>query len=150
MPTLVYNGGLEQLARALAELDVAALDVMLVNDSYVVNRDHTFVDDGSPNDPASHEITLAGYTRQTLANKVLTRDDANDMVYLDADDALFGTLPAGETIGGAVLLRNAGGADAANPLIAFYGMGNTPTRGVDVTVRWNAPSNGGVLKLISP
>jgi hypothetical protein len=148
MANAVYNKGLEELGKALTDLDGSDLRALLVKSSYTFNKDHLTVDDGSANDPASHEIAVAGYARQALASKVVTRDDANDFAYLDADDAVFTGLAAGETIGGAVLYRNSG-ADGTSPLIAFYDLVDTPTNGGNVTIQWNTPANGGVLKLTS-
>jgi hypothetical protein len=142
----VYNKGLEELAKALTDLDASDLRVLLVKSSYTFNKDHLTVDDGSANDPASHEVTVSGYARQALANETVTRDDTNDFAYLDADDAVFTALAAGETIGGAVLFRHTG-TDTTAPLIAFYDLVDTATNGGNVTVQWNTPANGGVLKL---
>lgn len=148
MANLVYNKGLEELGKATTDLDGSTLTLMLVKSSYSVNKDHLFVDDGSANDPASHEVTVGGYSRQNLANKTVTRDDTNDFAYLDADDIAYGALAAGETIGGAVLFRNTG-SDATSPLIAFYDLTDTPTNGSTITNQWATPANGGVLKLAS-
>ena len=143
----VYNKGKAEIAKALTDLDGSTLKLMLVDSTYTFNPDLTFIDDGSANDPASKEITVSGYARQTLANKAVTQDDTNDFAYLDADDVVFTALVAGQTIGGAVLFRDAGGADTANIPIAFYDLTDTPTNGGNVTVQWNTPANGGVLKL---
>jgi hypothetical protein len=142
----VYNKGLEELAQALTDLQGADLRLMLVKSTYTFNKDHLTVDDGSANDPLSHEITVSGYARQALANEAVTRDDTNDFAYLDADDVVFTALAAGETIGGAVLFRHTG-TDTTAPLIAFYDLVDTATNGGNVTVQWNTPANGGVLKL---
>ena len=142
----VYNKGLEELAQATTDLQGADLRLLLVKSSYTFNKDHLTVDDGSANDPASHEVAVSGYARQALANEVVTRDDTNDFTYLDADDVVFTALAAGETIGGAVLFRHTG-VDTTAPLIAFYDLVDTATNGGNVTVQWNTPANGGVLKL---
>lgn len=146
MANLVYNAGLEELGKATTDLDSADLRVLLVKTTYTANKDHLLVDDGSANDPASHEIAVAGYARQALANKAVTRDDTNDFAYLDADDVVFTSLTTGETIGGAILYRHTG-ADGTSPLIAFYDVADTPTNGGNVTIQWATPANGGVLKL---
>lgn len=143
-----YNKGLEELAKALTDLDGSDLKVLLVKDTYTFNKDHLWVDDGTVDDPASHEISVVGYARQTLASKAVTRDDANDFAYLDADDSSFTTLTAGQTAGGAVLFRNTG-VDTTSPLIAFYDLVDTPTNGGTITVVWAAGTAGGVIKLIS-
>lgn len=148
MANAVYNKGLEELGKALTDLDGSDLRVLLVQSSYTFNADHLFVDNGDANDPQSHEVSVSGYSRQTLANKVVTRDDANDFTYLDADDAVYTALVAGQTIGGAILFRHTG-TDTTAPLIAFYDLVDTATNGGNVTVQWATPANGGVLKLRS-
>lgn len=148
MANAVYNKGLEELAKALSDLDGSDLRVLLVKSTYTFSKDHLFVDDGSADDPASHEVTVAGYTRQTLANKVVTRDDTNDFTYLDGDDVVFTGLAAGETVGGAILFRHTG-TDTTAPLMSFYDLVDTATNGGNVTMQWNTPANGGVLKLQS-
>jgi len=148
MPT-VYNKGLEEIAKALTDLDGSDLRVLLVRETYVFNADHAFVDDGSANDPQSHEVSVGGYARQALANKAVTKDDATDKAYLDADDAVFAALAAGQTAHAAILYRHTG-TDTTSPLIAFYDMADTLTNGGNITVQWATPANGGVLKLSSP
>jgi hypothetical protein len=148
MANAVFNKGLEEIAKALTDLDGSDLRVLLVKSTYTFNKDHLTVDDGSANDPASHELTVGGYARQALANKTVTRDDTNDFAYLDADDVPFGALATGETIGGVVLFRHTG-TDTTAPLIAFYDVTDTPTNGAAVTHQWATPANGGVLKLAS-
>lgn len=148
MADLVYNKGLEEIAKALSDLDGSDLRVMLVKSTYTPSKDHLFVDDGTVDDPASHEISVAGYSRQALASKAVTRDDANDMAYLDADDPAFGSLVAGQTIGGMVLFRHTG-VDTTAPLIAFYDLADTPTNGSPISVAFAAPASGGALKLES-
>jgi len=148
MADLVYNKGLEEVGKAATDLDGSDLRIMLVRETYVANKDHLFVDDGTPDDPLSHELGVAGYTRIALANKVIARDDVNDFAYLDADDPVWASLATGQTIGGAVLYRHVG-ADTVNPLIAFYDVTNTPTNGGQVTHQFATPANGGALKLVS-
>jgi hypothetical protein len=139
----VYNRGKYLIANAGANLASADLRVLLVKDTYVFDATHNFVSDVIA---GAKEISVAGYARQALANKTLTEDDANNFAYLDADDALFATLAAGQTVGGAVLYKfNA--ADGAAEVIAFYDPVDTLTNGGDITVIWNAPASGGVLKL---
>lgn len=151
MANLVYNKGLEELAKALTDLDNSDLRLLLVKDTYVANKDHLFIDDGSPDDPLSHEITVTGYARQALANKAVTRDDAGDFAYLDADDVVFAGLSgSSQTCHGAVLYRHTG-VDTMAPLIAFFDLTDTAIGGsvTSFTVQWATPATGGVLKLAS-
>lgn len=137
--------GLDDLL-AYASGSPAQLILMLVKDTYVFDADQDFIDDGTADDAVSHEITVSGYTRQALATVTVTIDDTNDVAYLDADDVVFAGLAAGQTIGGAVLFLDLG-ADGASVPIAFYDLEDTGTDGTDVTITWNTPANGGVLKV---
>lgn len=145
----VYNREKRNLANGTSNLAEAGLDlrVMLVNTGYTFNPDHNFVDNSGAGDPIDQEITVGGYARQALANQTVTQDDTNDFAYLDADDAVFTALASGQTIGGAIVFDNAGGADTARFLIAFYDLTDTATNGGNVTIQWATPANGGVLKL---
>lgn len=120
------------------------LKVMLVDDTYVGNADDQFVDDGTANDPASHEISVSGYTggfggagRKTLAGKSIAPDFTDDVAYFDANDVTWTALGAGATIGAALLIRE-GTNDADSRVIAKFDVTDTPTNGGDVTLVWHA------------
>jgi len=143
----VYNRAKFLLAGAGLDLDTADLRLMLVNTGYTFDNNHNFIDNAGAGDPIDQEITVGGYARVALTTKTLTEDDTNDMAYLDADDVVFTALAAGQTIGGAILFDNAGGADTARIVIAFYDLVDTATNGGNVTVQWAVVASGGVLKL---
>jgi len=143
----VYNRGKQLLAVAGLNLDTADLRLMLVNATYTFDNNHNFIDNSGAGDPIDHEISVGGYARQALTTTTVTEDDANDFAYLDADDVVFTALTAGQTIGGAILFDQAGGADTARAVIAFYDLVDTATNGGNVTIQWATPANGGVLKL---
>lgn len=137
----VYNKGKYLLATGL-NLSSADVRLLLVKSTYTFNPDHNFI---SP-DVGAEEISVGGYARQALTTKTVTEDDTNDFAYLDADDLVFTSLVAGQTIGGAILYQyNA--ADASAALLAFFDLTDTATNGGNVTVQWATPANGGVLKL---
>lgn len=144
----VFNNGKTEIAKATTDLDGSTLKVMLVNSSYTLDVDQQFIDNGSAaaNDPKNREITVGGYARQTLTTKVVTQDLTNDFAWLGADNPVFSSLVAGQTIGGAVLFRDTG-TDTTCPLIAFYDLTDTATNGGNVTIQWASAANGGVLKL---
>lgn len=119
------------------------LKVMLVNSTYTGVAEDQYVDDGTANDPASHEISVTGYTpgfsgsgRKTLAGATLTTDDTNDVVVFDANDVTWTTLAAGATIGAILLYKN-GTSDADSQLIAKFDVTNAATNGTDVNAQWN-------------
>lgn len=112
----------------------ATIRVLLTSTSYTYDPDHSTVADVS-----GSEIGVTGYARATLASPTVTVDAANNRVVLDAADVTYSSLAAGATIGGAVLFRRAGGADASSdPLLAFVDLTDTPTNGGDVIVQWSA------------
>lgn len=140
----VYNRGLFEIANAAADLDGADLRVLLVNSGYVFSKAHNFVAD-----VAANEISAVGYARQTLANKVVVEDDSNNRAYLDADDPVFPSMAAGQTIGGAVLFRHTGN-DATAPCIIFIDVADVATAGTAWTLTFAAPEVGGILYLYQP
>lgn len=153
MPNLVYNRG--KFVVGQINTSAATLQLMLVSTGYVADQDHNFVNSntssGANGEPKVYEISVGGYSRQTLASLALFEDDSNDFAGLDASDVTFSALVAGATIGGAVLYRysSSGGTtgDSGQDLIAFYDLTDTPTNGGDITVQWASTSAGGVLKL---
>lgn len=142
MASGVYNKGLHELAEALTDLGSADLRVLLMTAAYTFTRTHNFVAD-----VVANEISAAGYSRQALTGETVVEDDTNHRAYLDANDSTFGTLAAGQTIGGVVLFRHTG-SDATAPLIAFIQLPSTPTNG-SFGVSWAAPGSGGILYLAS-
>lgn len=146
MANVFYNEAKKQIANGGIDLLTDTLKVVLVDATYVANADQAAVDDGTADDIASHEITVSGYARQTLGSKVIDKDTANDFAYLDAADAVFAALALGQTIGGAVLIKDTG-LDTTSIPINYYETPDTPTNGADMTVQWASVANGGVLKL---
>lgn len=138
-------------------LEDDTLQLLLVSTTYeaialATLRDKVFVDDGGADDPASHEISVTGYTpgfsgtgRKTLASKAVATDAANDRAEFDCADVTWTALGAGATIGGAVLYQR-GSADTDSRLIAFFDLTNTPTNGSDISLVIDAE---GLLSLAS-
>jgi hypothetical protein len=143
MPNVTYNGALEALAKAQANLATADIRMILLQASYTPDKDHRFV-----SALAASEVSVAGYARMPLANKTVVRDDANDFAYMDADDVVWPTLAAGQTIGGAAIYLHTG-ADATNLMIGFYDLPDTPTRDY-IAVQFAAPAAGAAVKLYQP
>ena len=110
----IANGGLDfdavgTVIRALLERSTS---------TYTPNKDHDFVSDLT----GLVECSVASYARQTLANKAVNIDDANDRVELDFDDIAFGNLETGQTVRALILYQQTGGSDATpadDPLIAY-------------------------------
>ena len=140
-----YNEGKKQIFNGSIDLDTSTIKVMLVKSTYTFDADHAAVDDGTADDPASHEISVSGYSRQSLAGRTVDKDTSNDFAYLDATDTVFSALASGETIGGAIIFKDSG-LDTTSIPIAFYDVTDTATNGSDITIQWAAVGSGGVLK----
>ena len=151
----VYNRGKYIVANK--SLSTEVLRLMLVNTQYVFDPDQNTVKDGSSStsDPFTYEISVGGYSRQTLAAMALFEDDANDFAGLDASDVTFAALVAGQTVGGAVCFRYSSSGpttaaattgDSGQDLISFYDVTDTPTNGGDITIQFASTSAGSVLK----
>jgi hypothetical protein len=140
-----YNEGAKRIFNGGIDLDTSAIQVMLVKSTYVFDPDHAAIDDGSANDPASHEISVSGYARQTLASRTVGKDDPGNYAYLDADDTAFGALAGTQIIGAAIIFYNTG-LDTTSIPIALFDLPDTTTNGSAVTIVWAAVGSGGVLK----
>lgn len=153
MANLVFNRGRYVVGQVNTTGTVFQL--MLVSTGYVAATSHDNVyansSSGAGGEPRVYEISVSGYTRQTLASLTLNEDDPNNQAYLDANDVTFTALGAGATIGAAVLYRysSSGGTtgDSGQDLISFYDLTDTPTNGGDITIQWASSSQGGVLRL---
>lgn len=138
MANFVFTRGIFEIFAGTTVLGTADTRLLLLTTTYTQDKNDNVVSD------LTNELTVGGYVRQTLANETLTEDDTNDRVYMDADDATFTALVAGETIGWAVMIRHTG-SDATAPVISAYDVPDTPTNGGNVVVQWTAPGSGGVL-----
>lgn len=121
MATVIYNRGLDELA----DWGTNTYKFMLMKSGYTPNKDHDYVADVTP---ASYEITVAGYSRQTAGTKTRTIDDSNDRIVYDCADVDFGTPASGETVVGMILYREVTN-DADSILICYYDLGSIPLTG---------------------
>lgn len=151
MANFVYNYGKLLLANSNLALLSDNIALMLVNSSYESSASaNTIVDEDTVSAIASYEISVSGYSRQVLTSKAVTETDDGDnqpgFAYFSAANVTFANLTSGQTIGGAVLIRDTG-SNSTSALIAFYDIIDTPTNGGDITIQWANSVNGGVLKL---
>ena len=85
------------------------------------------------------ECDGAGYSRQALANKTVTRDDTNDLAVFDADDESFGSIGAStrNVQGVLIYLHVTNDADSVPLFWLEFSTSKVPD-GSDFTVRWSA------------
>ena len=147
----VYNIGKAELARGHVTT-TAAFTVMLVSTDYTFDEDHTGIDDGSSDDPASYEVSV-GYTREALASVSLSIDNTAEKAWLDATDPTFSAVPGSTTIGSVVIYIYSTGStslgaattgDTGQTLLAQYDTTSVVTNGSDITFTL---SSDGFLKI---
>lgn len=147
----VYNAGLEAVGRGRVT-STGAYTVMLCTTGYTYSAEHTGVDDGSTSDPASYEVAVSGYARQTLGSVTLTKDDTKEIAYLDATDPTFTALAGGATIGKVIIfpystsstqLGTATTGDTGQVLLSAYDTTGVVTNGSNITFTF---STDGFLK----
>lgn len=125
--------------------------MMLLTTSFTSDDALNTVDDGTTNDPASYEIGVGGYSRQTISGRALFEDDTNDFAGLDHSDVTFSSLAAGATVGWAAVYRysTSGGttSDTGQDFLWAYTLTATPTNGGDITIQMGSTTAGGALKI---
>lgn len=81
------------------------------------------------------ELTASGYVRITLPGAASTENDASDYASIAFTAAVFAAISAGETIVGAFIYKDTGGADTTREVIAIYDISpSIPTNGSTVTI----------------
>ena len=133
MVDTLYNSYNKDIIDGNIALGSNTFKIMLVNSTYVPSSDSH-----QKRSDITNEITGGGYTAGgiALANVVVTRDDANDVVRFDADDAVFSALT--NTFRGAVVYKDTGAA-ATDNLLVYLDFGSDQTsNGGDATINFNA------------
>jgi hypothetical protein len=142
MASIVYNSFKRDLADGTIDLPNDTIKVMLVDDSYVPDADHDFVDDVS-----ADELSGTGYTggfggsgRKTIANRSFATDTANDRAEFTADALVWSAIDAGSAKY-AVFIKEITNDAASRLLFALdldSGGSGIVTNGGDLTVTPNA------------
>jgi hypothetical protein len=113
MANIVYNSFLQKISNGTIDLDAAGTVVRCMlersTSTYSANKDHEFVSDLT----GFVECTVASYARQTVSNKAVNKDNANDRAEWDFDNVSFGNLESGQTVKGYFLYVQTGGNDAS-------------------------------------
>lgn len=149
-----YNYGTLLFANSSLNILADNIAMLLVTPDYFQsNTIAALADATSVADIAAYELTTAsvsGYQRLPLASKLMLRvpdgSVSNGYVYLQAANLSFTALGAGNTVGGAVLIKDTGN-DATSPLLGFYYIPPTLTNGGDIGLNWANNTSGGALKI---
>lgn len=122
MANVIYSKFFEQAYKGLVDFDADGTIVRAAlersTSSYTPNKDHDFMSDLS----GFVEIDTGGYLRQTVANKLVELDDANDRVEFKFDNINFSNLASGQIVRAIILYVQIGGSDATpsdDPLICY-------------------------------
>lgn len=142
MASGMYNKAIQEMAKALIDLDTDTLKIMLVGSGYTFDPDHDTV-----NQASGSEISVSGYTggfggagRKTVTITV-NENDTNNRADVVIGDLTWTALATGATVAGAILIKEAGGADSGSRLIAYFDLTDTPTNGGDFTLDFSASGN---------
>lgn len=145
MASLTFNEGSYALQTGGVSFSADNIDIILVKSTYTPNKDDTAAV------LAAAELgAISGYVpgyggagRKVLGTKTVTNDTTNDRTTYDAADPTAWTLGAGETIGGALIVKRGAADDTTATLLFFLEITPAiPTNGSTVTVQFNAGGIG--------
>ena len=126
MPNGWYNQGRTDVVSGV--LALAGSKLMLVDPDYVFDADHNLIAD-----IVANEVAATAYVRKA-ATVTFSNDAVNDRTLVKIANVTWLTIGGviNDTIGGAVLVNEAGGR-----LIAFFDFLDTPTNGGDFTLTFD-------------
>ena len=155
MASFIYNQAGHEINDNTLDIVSNTTKLMLVTTSYTANKDHTVIDNGANDatDPSFNELTVSGYTggfagagRKTIdiTGQVNNTDDRSDWEIHSAT-ITWTTLTAGETIGGAIIVKEITN-DTASRLIAYLDLTDTATNGGDFSITRTDKESGGNIR----
>lgn len=135
MASKLYGQFLAKALNKEVDWDTDTIKVALLSSAYTPNQDsHDYYDD-----VVANEVSGTGYTAGgvTLAGKTNTYDAANNVIVLDANDAVWSNSTI--TARYAVVYDDSGATNAQKALIGYvdFGSDQSSTNG-NFTVTWDA------------
>lgn len=120
MANVLFTRFFERMASGNLSWASAVIRCMLERSTSTLspNKDMDYVSDLT----GFVEVSVASYSRQTIAGAAVNIDDANDRVELDFNDLAFGNLESGQTADALIFYVQTGGNDSSpsdDPLIAY-------------------------------
>lgn len=126
---------------------------LLATSTYVPNKDHTFVNAGSGADNPSLaelgvEAACTNYVRKTLS-VTMDYDAGNNRARFAIADVTWTALGGADnqTVAWLLIFKDLGGADSANPLVAWFSIANYLTNGANFVADFAALGSGGNLRI---
>lgn len=163
MAAFWYNSALAGLVDRTLDLTAGTFKILLTTATYVPNRDHTVVNDGSGTGSSTNPLgcelgqqaACTSYARKTTTISSVV-DNGNDRVNVAIADVVWSPLGGADnqTVRRAILFKDLGGADTANPLIGCFdidgaGGAGILTNGGDLSLDFAALGSGGNLRITS-
>lgn len=109
MANILYNTGKALIENeGLSNLTIRAM-LERSTSTYTPDVDHEFVDDLT----GFVELSVASYTRKTVANFAAAADNATDRAVIDHDDVVWAALESGQTVKGIFYYAQVGGDDTS-------------------------------------
>jgi len=113
----VYNEAKAAMARGDFVTESEPFLMLLMQADYTYDPDHEFLSDVLS---AGTEISVVGYSRQSVPNVNVQKDDAADQANIRADEVPFAGLSAGETIASAIIFPTGTGVASSQVPYAYY------------------------------
>ncbi|MHB2016966.1 MAG: hypothetical protein ACYCW6_08490 [Candidatus Xenobia bacterium] len=143
MASHVYDIATLKLNDGTVSWPTGTIKVALVNANYTWSSAHTNMTQITG---VSGELTVSGYTRQTLGSKTETEVSASHYTALSAASVTWSSLAAGDTAVAAVVFFDPGTGDSNTILLAYVALSPTvTTNGGSVIVNWD--SSYGIMYL---
>jgi len=126
MANVIYGKALHSLLKADLDFDTLTVKAMLVGTTYDAIAANTKRDSHNFRSDVTDEVTGTGYSSGgvALTGLTVTRDDANDIYYVDADDPSWAG--ASFTAYGMVFYKDTGNA-ATDILLGYVSFGGAQT-----------------------
>ena len=141
MAEMGYNVAKAELLRADIDLESATIGALLFSGTVTDDPD---LDTVAAVLGVNTEVSHGSYSRQTLASKTVTEDDANNRANFDAAPIDFGAL-TGVTPTGILFFLDVGGADSSRVPISHHTTGfGVAANGAGYTV----PTPNDILRLV--
>lgn len=135
MPTIVHDHGLERLGE-WASLDVRAL---LLKSTAVPTKQMQYV---SALVAGSAEISVTGYTRQTVAGETEATDTTNHLHKLTMDTVTFSGMSGTNQTAGWLSLYVFNASDAAALLLVTFDIPDISVGAANASITYALPANG--------
>lgn len=138
MASGVYDAGAHLLqSRITNNINFVSdtIRILLLQETYTLDKAHQFITNLTP---GTHELSVGGYSRGTLASPSITKNTTLHRIIYDGANYDFGALATGQNIRYIILAKHVTD-DTDSPLIVCLDLGtNVPTNGSPVEAQWHS------------